>query len=211
MELSPNNKCAHEILTEVTPPTHCEIEKVDDIQEESLALDENSWAYSDPTPGSLLERCPEISNVKRIIPNSGIMMLKQACQYVLTNGPLLQGQSQRNLEVIQNSKIIEIDTGTSQDSVLNHHFEENDIYYVIGLGSALGLTFLSFAMYCYCTNSPSGRRRRGIITNIPLRPLRTRTTTSRTPTIETTYSTPGVLVPVMQELNSALDQYIRTV
>jgi len=191
--------CLNAIMKKQDPWKNCDWKKIDKIVEESVQLNETTWVYADPNPGSLSEKCPDTPLKRKVLAPSGLLQLNKDCQYSLNNGPLIQGTEQ--LEVLRETSIREIDVDHTDDSLLEEHWENNNIYYLIGLSSTLGVTLVAFSAYCY-SNGP--RRRPTVI--IPFRNRRNRREAVITEPVEALE-----LAPVIANIDRAFSNYLQTV
>jgi hypothetical protein len=91
LEVSDFNPCLQKIFKGQAPSEVCELEKLDFSYEESTQIDNHAWAYSDPTPGIVLETCGEKRN-KTSLSTEGILNINPNCTYTITNGPFVQAQ-----------------------------------------------------------------------------------------------------------------------
>ena len=222
MEISEFNQCWQQIRDGTKKPEDvCPIEKVNIGYEESTRIAENIWAYSDPTPGTITQKCGDEST-RFTMDTEGILRFFPNCSYTVTNGPFIQSQMPSNVNVIPNigSAISEISDDDISDSMISKHFEKYDIWYVIGLSVSLFVALVSFCCYCYRTRrsfmsgyrltlpaSRAARRARGQM-------RRNDTRTDEIPDIieleEPRPPRPN-LVPILSNLNNALSGYIQTV
>jgi hypothetical protein len=212
LEVSDFNPCLQKIMKGDSPEDSCEFEKLDMSFEESTRIGNNAWAYSDPTPGTVLETCGE-KRTRKSLSTEGILNLDPGCSYSITNGPFVQAQMPPNVIVYPlagSSETKEKEEDKSSDSILGEHFEDNDVYYVFGLSSALLLTIISFVTYCYRTGCC---RRRNYSVRLPASRTSRRSRVPQAEIIEFDESRPptGDLVPVLANLNNALAGYIQTV
>jgi hypothetical protein len=217
LEISEFNSCLQKVFKGQAPSEVCDFEKIEFGYEESTQIDNNAWAYSDPTPGIVLETCGEQRN-RTSLSTEGILNLDPNCTYTITNGPFVQAQMPSNVVVYpitsgDEDKVRIVDKTT--DSVLGEHFERNDLYYVIGLCCGLVIVTTTLLVYCYCTGCTL--RYRGYSVRMPpgyvtySRPSRQQVEVfdieenpaPRTPTDD--------ISPVLANLNRAITGYIRSV
>jgi hypothetical protein len=219
LEVSEFNSCLQKVLKGQAPSEVCDFEKIEFGYEESTQIDNNAWAYSDPTPGIVLETCGEQRN-RTSLSTEGILNINPNCSYTITNGPFVQAQMPSNVVVYpitsgDEDKVRIVDKTT--DSVLGEHFERNDLYYVIGL--CLGIMVLAVAFSAYCYRMGCTLRYRGYEVQMPRnsgfvsysRPSRQQVEVfdleenpaPRTPTDD--------ISPVLANLNRAITGYIRSV
>jgi hypothetical protein len=219
MEVSEFNQCWQKIRDGTKVPDEvCPTEKIKTGYEESTRIADNIWAYADPTPGTITQKCGDEST-RYSMDTEGIVKFLPNCTYTVTNGPFIQAQMPSNVQVIPSigSDISEIDRDEIYDSKVSEHFEKYDIWYVLGLSIVLLFTLMSFCAYCHntgCANMPGFRN---IAVPAPRAPRRSGSEPRQLGArayelieLEEPRSRSN-LTPILANLNSALSGYIQSV
>ena len=129
----------------------------------AIALDENSWAYTDDTPGTLTETC---SNPPRTqvfaLPPSGIIHFNQYCTYNVINGPF--HEIKPYIRQLTYNTVIEKESKEKPRNLvkdltsLQQHFKDNGYIYLMTTSILL---FLLTSTGCFfCVNKVRRRRQR---------------------------------------------------
>jgi hypothetical protein len=120
------------------------------INDQAIFLDEDTIAYVNPYPGTLVERCAdEDPNNLQLMPY-GMIHLNASCQYEMLNGPLTNDDSYISRLIVTNAVenpaiiIKEID----EPAILKNHFQEYAIPYLASLAGSI-LSLLT-SLFCYC-------------------------------------------------------------
>jgi hypothetical protein len=95
-----------------------------------MQIDNHAWAYSNPTPGIVLETCGDKRN-RTSLSTGGILNINPNCTYTITNGPFVQAQMPSNVAVYpltgdDDDRIKAGDKTTN--SVVRDHFDRHDLY-----------------------------------------------------------------------------------
>lgn len=153
------DKCISSIMQHEDPYDTCDTIKLDKVTDQSVVLSKDSIAYTDVNPGSIIEKCPGKETLRKSLEYTGIISFDKDCTYTVTNGPFQSTQVPSNVELLFNRHIHELDLSRDDsDSILGTHFDENRVYYFIGVSAAFGGTVIVFVCYCYLNK---GRMRTG--------------------------------------------------
>jgi hypothetical protein len=208
-------ECLKHIRNGELPSERCLLEITREVNEESTHVGDNAWAYVDPTPGSITKKCPNKEYTRTPMKPNDVLTFNPECEYIINGGPFIQGQLPSNVHITSGTTpSIKTDTdsvtGSDTDipnSVLLEHFEQNDVYYLIGLTATLALTVTAFGMYC-CTKWPCRRYRMRLPQSSRRIPRARQAQIIPMNQMDNRYPS-GELVPVISELNSALADYIQ--
>jgi hypothetical protein len=129
---------------------YCSYEKLNYVTDQATFIDSDSIAYTNPNPGSIIERCPTVAASTHHLPPHGILHMNPDCDYEMVNGPLTQEDSYHPFLTIANrmehSAVIIHDPNSQE--ILTHHVQEYAVYYISGLASSILLLLLSITLYC---------------------------------------------------------------
>jgi hypothetical protein len=208
-------ECLKHICNGELPSDRCLLEITREVNEESTRIGDNVWAYVDPTPGSITKKCPNKEYTRTPMKPNDVLTFDPECEYIISNGPFIQGQLPSNVHITSGSipsTKTDTDSVTGSDSdipnsVLLEHFEQNDVYYLIGLTATLALTVTSFGIYC-CTKWTCRRYRMRLPQSSRRIPRARQAQIIPMNQVDNRYAS-GELVPVISELNSALAEYMQ--
>ncbi len=176
-----SNPCLKALVQNKEPWDLCPYEKMRSPTDIVVKMSEGQWAYSDDTPGQLMERCNKSSQVYEL-PNTGILTLKPDCEYQITNNPISTEEIRANGIIIQDiSDYPSVNQTEAENPTVERHLKDNVLIYVIVLSCLLIALILAWIISCYFSKNAlrirglrSQRRRRrarsmpGEITSIPL-------------------------------------------
>jgi hypothetical protein len=130
----------------------CNYEKLANVGDKAIILDERTIAYTNPQPGTLVERCPDQPPNNQQLMTGGMIHLNPLCQYEMFNGPLTSDDAYLAALIVTNpveNPSLDIQE-VNEPEIIRHHLQEYAIPYLITLSSLLSLSGSTILLYCCC-------------------------------------------------------------
>jgi hypothetical protein len=124
----------------------CDYEKVRHPKDVAIKLDTHKWAYSDDTPGKMVETCgKEIRTIP--LPTTGILTLNSTCEYQITDNPITTEELRSDQIIIQD--ISDYPFNNATESIMERHIKDYYPLYIYGFGGTILLLITGWALSCY--------------------------------------------------------------
>jgi hypothetical protein len=143
------NKCLTALAQNREPWEVCEYDKIRQPKDVVVRLGSGMWAYSDDTPGQLVEACGDNEKI-HTLPPSGLITLKPQCQYKISNNPISNEELQADGILIQDiSDYPSQNVTNGEESIITTHFKDNFSVYIYTLGGTVLFLIIGWMISCY--------------------------------------------------------------
>jgi hypothetical protein len=160
----------------------CPYDKTHSPKDKAVRLGQGQWAYSDDTPGHIVENCNSNEVVTKL-PTTGLLTLNPECQYQIRDNPISTEELQTDEVIIQEISDYPSNNSTKlEENVVDTHLRQNFQVYFYSLGGTILFLIIGWAVSCYVRTCrinvrvPTSQRRRRrtrreeTVTAIPLLP-----------------------------------------
>jgi hypothetical protein len=142
----PSDPCLKTLAQDEDPWEVCDYEKVRYPKDVAIKLDTHKWAYSDDTPGKLVETCG--TGIRTIpLPTTGILTLNSTCEYQITDNPITTEELRSDQIIIQD--ISDYPFNNATESIIEKHIKDYYPLYIYGFGGTILLLITGWALSCY--------------------------------------------------------------